>query len=70
MSMRSEEEYLELLENDRMSTIELAENLDITRRGAQLRLEKLVENGLVEKEIEGRAAYWSLTEQGREKLEK
>lgn len=61
-------EFLRTMDHGEMRTTEIAKIVGMSRRRAQIRLEKLVEEGLVSKRGK-QIAHWSLTDDGRELME-
>ena len=68
MPYTDDPEFLQTLSEEPLTTAEVAEELGLSDRQARKRLNKLVEEGLVEREGKG-FATWSLTNEGREEAD-
>ncbi|WP_222913931.1 helix-turn-helix domain-containing protein [Natrinema sp. SYSU A 869] len=59
----SEEDYLEAIrENAPATTQEVADTVGVTRQGADYRLRKLEDNGLVSSEMLGNTLIWTVND--------
>lgn len=61
-------EILELLKNGEKCACDLLEKLDLTQSGLSYHMKILIESGIVTAREEGKWVYYSISEQGRQKI--
>ena len=61
-------EILDLLKNGEQCACDLLEKLDLTQSGLSYHMKILIESGIVTSREEGKWVYYSISEQGRQKI--
>ena len=61
-------EILDLLKNGEECACNLLEKLDLTQSGLSYHMKILIESGIVTAREEGKWVYYSISEQGRQKI--
>ncbi|MDU2293949.1 MAG: metalloregulator ArsR/SmtB family transcription factor [Peptococcus niger] len=61
-------EILDLLKNGEECACDLLEELDLTQSGLSYHMKILIESGIVTAREEGKWVYYTISEQGREKI--
>ena len=61
-------EILDLLKNGEECACDLLEKLDLTQSGLSYHMKILIESGIVTAREEGKWVYYSISEQGRQKI--
>ena len=61
-------EILDLLKNGEKCACVLLENLDLTQSGLSYHMKILIESGIVTAREEGKWVYYTISEQGRQKI--
>ena len=61
-------EILDLLKNGEECACDLLEELDLTQSGLSYHMKILIESGIVTAREEGKWVYYSISEQGRQKI--